>query len=282
MLAPPLAALVGIGIGQLWSWKETHIWPAVGVLCVAAAATTAFQIYTATSFVGNIWWLPEIIAFLIIGMGILIFSTITGRQDFTFRLGFTLIILGIMITPGIWSVLTNLSASQNQSLPSAYSGATIGPVTQRGLQINQKLLDYLEANTKDVTYLMAVPSAMQGADYVLATGRPVLYMGGFMGQDDVVSAEDLATLVGEGKLRYIYWATGGMGAGIQSDISSWVTSSCIQVEGLDTSTDNMGAPDGLPAIPGDMTPNSNNDSLQNRGGPGGNMMSIELYDCKSQ
>jgi len=283
MLAPPLAALVGIGVGQLWSWKETHIWPAVGVLCVAATGTAAFQIYTATSFVGNIWWLPEIIAVLIIGVGILIFSAMTRRQVFSFHIGFALIILGIMITPAIWSVLTNLSASQNQSLPSAYSGAAIGPVTQRGLQINQKLLDYLQVNTKDMTYLMAVPSAMQGADYILATGRPVLYMGGFMGQDDVVSAADLADLVDEGKLRYIYWGMGGMGpGGMKSDISAWVTSSCIQVEGFDTSTDNMGAPDGLPANQGDMPPNLNNDGFQNRGGPAGNMMRVELYDCKGQ
>ncbi len=283
MLAPPLAALVGIGIHQLWSWKVTHIWPTVGVLCISAAGTAAFQIYTATTFVVNIWWLPEIIALLMIGTGILIFSAITRRQDFRFHLGFTLIILGIMITPAIWSVLTNLSASQNQSLPSAYSGAAIGPVTQRGLQINQKLLDYLQENTKDMTYLMAVPSAMQGADYILATGRPVLYMGGFMGQDDVVSAADLAELVNEGKLRYIYWGMGGMGpGGTKSDISAWVTSSCVQVEGFDTSTDNVGAPDGLPANPGDMPPNLNNDGFQNRGGPAGNMMNVELYDCKSQ
>jgi hypothetical protein len=49
------------------------------------------------------------------------------------------------------------------------------------LQVSQALLDYLEEHTQDITYLMAVPSSMQGADHVLATGRPVLYLGGFMG-----------------------------------------------------------------------------------------------------
>ena len=45
----------------------------------------------------------------------------------------------------------------------------------------QALLDHLEQHTQDSIYLMAVLSAMQAGDYVLATGHPVLYLGGFMG-----------------------------------------------------------------------------------------------------
>ena len=59
------------------------------------------------------------------------------------------------------------------------------------------LLEYLEPPTQDITYLMAVPSSMQGADYVLATGRQVLYLGGFKGDDRIVSPDDLAELVSE-------------------------------------------------------------------------------------
>ena len=53
------------------------------------------------------------------------------------------------------------------------------------------LLDFLRANTQGMKYLVAVESSQVGAPFVLATGRPVLYMGGFNGGDDVVSAEDL-------------------------------------------------------------------------------------------
>jgi 4-amino-4-deoxy-L-arabinose transferase-like glycosyltransferase len=176
-------------------------------------------------------------------------------------------------------VLTNLSASQNQSLPSAYSGGQIGPVTQRGLQINQTLLDYLQANTQNMKYLMAVPSSMQGADYVIATGRPVLYMGGFMGQDNVVSANDLARLVTDGELRYIYWNSAGRGAETNSDISTWVESSCTPVQGFDTSTQNSGALDGTRS--GGIETNSSNRFSQNRNGFQGNMQ-VSLYDCVSQ
>ena len=282
MLAPPLVALVGIGIGQLWNLKDTRPWLAVAVFGVAAMGTAAFQMYTAARFVRAIWWLPETIALLVIGIAILIFSASTRMQTTRFTLGFMFVTTAIFATPGIWSVLTDLSASQNQSLPSAYSGGRIGPVTERGLQINQSLLDYLQANTKNIKYLMAVPSSMQGADYVLATGRPVLYMGGFMGQDNVVSADDLARMVKDGELRYIYWDASGRGTpGGNSDISSWVTSSCKLVQGFDTSTQNSGAPDGTRVNSDETTTSTNRGFGPNSGGFQGDMR-VSLYDCAGQ
>ncbi len=89
------------------------------------------------------------------------------------------------------------------------------------MQVNQALLGYLESHTEGAKYLVAVPSSMQGADYVLATGRPVLYLGGFMGQDEVVTPDDLTRMVADGELRYIYWNSdmrfGGRGG--ESDIT---------------------------------------------------------------
>ena len=86
---------------------------------------------------------------------------------------------------------------------------------------------------------MAVPSSMQGADYVLATAG-VIYLGGFMGQDQVVTGEISLRLVADGKLRYVYWSenTRGGAFGGQSDVSSWVSASCVAVQGFDAQTRN--------------------------------------------
>jgi hypothetical protein len=116
---------------------------------------------------------------------------------------------------------------------------------------------------------------MQGADYVLATGRPVLYLGGFKGTDQVVTTDDLAQLVADGKLRYVYWGGGGgglgRGPGGQSDISSWVTTYCTPVNGFETATRNAGAPDGT--IQSGLTDGEGPT-------PGGQRdMQISLYDC---
>jgi hypothetical protein len=281
MMGPPLAALVAIGISQIWDLAGTRPWLAISLLSVSVIGTVVFQIYTATSFVQSIWWLSIAVSLIMIGLTALAITVIDQKPRSTFAIGFMLLGAAMFITPALWSVYTNLSASQNQSLPSAYSGGTIGPVEQRDLRVNQELLDYLEANTKNTKYLVAVPSAMQGADYVLATGRPVLYMGGFNGQDDVVSAEDLARMVSTGELRYIYGNGEGRGAGGDSDISAWVTSACTPVEGFNTSTQNAGAPDGTTTNPAGPAVNSNNRLPQNPGGPQGDIL-VSLYDCGNQ
>lgn len=281
MLAPPLAVLVGIGVSQLWHLTGTRRWNGILLLGVSAGGTVAFQIYTAERFVRIIWWFPVILVLVVVGLAILVFSAIARRQDTSFVLGFALVTAAMFLTPGIWSVLTNLAASQNQSLPSAYSGERIGPVAQRGLQINETSLNYLEAHTQGMTYLMAVPSSMQGADYVLATGRPVLYMGGFMGQDNVVTAESLALLVKDGELRYIYWNAIGRGPGTNSDISSWIASSCNPLQGFETSTQNAGAPDGIGANLSGAAVDPNNGFLPSRNGSQGDMF-VSLYDCGNQ
>lgn len=143
--------------------------------------------------------------------------------------------------------------------------------------MNQALLSYLEQNTQTGNYLMAVPSSMQGADYVIATGRPVLYLGGFMGQDRVLTTGQLAQLVASGNLRFIYLDAqggfrGGLGNGFggsngQSDISTWVQNNCKAVQGFETATQNFGAPDGTAS-------GSNVTTFPGRGG-----MQVSLYDC---
>jgi 4-amino-4-deoxy-L-arabinose transferase-like glycosyltransferase len=265
MLAPPLAALVGMGVVELWRLRQDRPWLSLGLLLIAAGGTLALQIATAQAFLKTIWWQPLVIGMFILG-GVLLVAQ--RRQSRVALAGFACIVAAMLITPGIWSGLTTLYSSENQSLPSAYSGRASGPVNRGGLQVDQTLLNYLESHTQDTTYLMAVPSSMQGADYVLATGRPVLYLGGFMGQDQVESSASLAQMVAEGKLRFIYWGGqgGGLGSGGQSDISTWVTTACVPVRGFDSATRNTGAPDGTTAQAGGMS------------SPGG--MQVTLYDCK--
>ncbi len=266
MLAPPLAALVAMGIVELWRLRQERPWLAIGLLLIGVGGTLVLQIVTAQAFVKTVWWLPFVIGLFIPGALLLI----AARREWSrvALAGFAGVIAAMLVTPGIWSGLTMLYSSENQSLPSAYSGRASGPVNRGGLQINQALLNYLESNTQETTFLMAVPSAMQGADYVLATGRPVLYLGGFMGQDQVESSASLAQMVAEGKLRFIYWGGqgGGLGPGGQSDISTWVANTCTPVQGFDTATRNTGAPDGTTAQAGGMS------------SPGG--MQVTLYDCK--
>ena len=272
MLAPALAALVGIGAAEVWQLRAKHAWLALGLCIVAASSTLWLQITTANAYVRNAWWLPLAMALGVIGI-VLWIPWLTRQFKFFAPIGSICILAALMLTPGIWSALSTFYSSGNQSLPAAYDGRSFGPPNRGGTQTNQILLNYLQANTQGIKYLLAVPSSMQGSDYVIATGRPVLYLGGFNGMDRVVTSAELAQMVANNELRFIYYDTRGGGGGPggnQSEISSWVASACKLV-GFDTTTANFGAPDGT------TTTNDNAPTFRD-GGPGG--MQVSLYDCK--
>jgi hypothetical protein len=92
--------------------------------------------------------------------------------------------------------------------------------------VNEEMLAYLQAHTADVEYLLAVPSSQNGATFVIEIGRPVLYMGGFGGQDEVVTADDLSAMVANGELRFVLY---GSDRSSKEDIASWLKTSCSAV-----------------------------------------------------
>jgi 4-amino-4-deoxy-L-arabinose transferase-like glycosyltransferase len=268
IIAPPLAALVGIGAVEIWRLRQERPRLALVLILVAVALTLGLQVVIARSFERSTWWLWLACGLFIGGALILLAATIKRLPRGAIT-GYGCLLAAMLLTPGIWSALTVYNSSQNQSLPAAYTGRSAGPANQGGVQVDQALLAYLEQHTQDVAYLMAVPSSMQGADYVLATGRPVLYLGGFMGQDKVLTSDELAQLVANGVLRYIYWNGRDAGPNNQSEISSWVTAHCQAVSGFDAATRNAGAPDGI----------STGQPPAGNGFPGGGDMQVSLYEC---
>ena len=232
MLAPALGAMVGIGFTQIWDWGKEKSW--AGILLIAASAITlGFQLFAMDQYGENLWWmLPAAILFL---AGIVL---MVARK----RAAYITLLTAMLIIPAYWTVMTTVS-NANQNLPTAYTGSTnqqMGPGGARpqggdgrGSNVNEELVNYLEANTQGMEYLLAVPSSQQGSNLVLATGRPVLFMGGFSGQDEVVTAEDLAAMVANGELRYVMY--GGDRGGKQT-ITNWLEASCTVVPEFSQST----------------------------------------------
>jgi 4-amino-4-deoxy-L-arabinose transferase-like glycosyltransferase len=229
MLAPALGAMVGIGFAQLWSWSADKKWSGI-VLALSAALTIGFQYFATTQYNETSWWMLG--SGILLGLGILLMVTRSER-----RLAYVTILAAMMVIPMYWTVMT-VAANSNINLPTAYTGGNQqdgGDGANRprpqgqdggGSNANEELLAYLSANTQGVEYLAAVPSSQQGSQLVLATGRPVLYMGGFGGQDDVVSAQDLSAMAANGELRYVLY---GGDRGNKQDIANWLKTSCSVV-----------------------------------------------------
>lgn len=90
--------------------------------------------------------------------------------------------------------------------------------------LNARMIDYLERNQGDATWLVAVPSAQEAAQIILQTGRAAIAMGGFTGSDPAMTVEKLRRLVADGELRYIVvgGGMGGPGGRGDADVTAWV------------------------------------------------------------
>jgi 4-amino-4-deoxy-L-arabinose transferase-like glycosyltransferase len=222
MLAPALGALVGGGFGQLWRWHSDRRWVDV-LLIVAAAVTIAFQIYTATQYGETSEWIYIPVILLLAATGLLLLPSLR-------RAGYATILAAMLIIPLIWTALTVFDATPEVNLPTAFDGvqqtqSRPAPQLNERNKADEDLLAYLQANTQDTKYMVAVPSSHDGSPLVLATGRPVLYMGGFNGADPVIDADGLAELVADGDLRYVLFG-GGNG---KQDVAQWLQTSCTVV-----------------------------------------------------
>lgn len=249
MLGAPLAAVVAIGFWLLWSWRASDASRFIAVLGIAAFVTLLFQAYAVSMYGKFGIWLVAPLALAAVGT---VVATSGARSANARRVasGVAAVAIALLIVPGVWSTLTMLYVTENGGLPQAF-GSVVDPAfagqaprndtaaaapprvfKPNMREANPALLTYLLANSRDVKYLLVVPSSQQGAGYVLATGRPVLYAGGFSGNDPVLNAAGLAERVAAGDARFVLWG-GGLGrAGGQaeSDITLYLEAQCQVVD----------------------------------------------------
>jgi 4-amino-4-deoxy-L-arabinose transferase-like glycosyltransferase len=127
--------------------------------------------------------------------------------------------------------------------PSGGGNGTFTPPTGTGgtsgnsatnLQVNSDLIAYLEARQTAGSYLFATTSSMTASPYIIATGKPVMALGGFSGSDPILTTAQLQALVANGTVRYFLLGGGGGGfggggPGGSTSATSWVSNSCSVV-----------------------------------------------------
>ncbi|MBQ1117198.1 glycosyltransferase family 39 protein [Streptomyces anulatus] len=93
-----------------------------------------------------------------------------------------------------------------------------------GASVDAEAKALLEKGADDYTWVAAAVGAQNAASYQLATGEPVMAIGGFNGSDPSPTLAQFKKYVAEGKIHY-FVSGGGMGgnSGTSSQISSWVT-----------------------------------------------------------
>ncbi|MFC8624759.1 ArnT family glycosyltransferase [Streptomyces anulatus] len=113
-----------------------------------------------------------------------------------------------------------------------------------GASVDAEAKALLEKGADDYTWVAAAVGAQNAASYQLATGEPVMAIGGFNGSDPSPTLAQFKKYVAEGKIHY-FVSGGGMGGGMgggreggggmggnsgtSSQISSWVTENFTEV-----------------------------------------------------
>lgn len=322
-IAPAICALSGIGLVLLWrayrqgSRSAWRTW----MLPLALLLTAAEQAYILLSYTPwNSVLTPLILVLSLLSALCLVLAKV--RPDMSLARvvqspAVTVSMIALLITPAIWSVYSTLvpgssslptggpmladsffanfarEAGDNNAAGRGRAGGGMPGLDSE--QADNKLIGYLEANQGSSRYLLATQNATSAAPIIIATGKPVMAMGGFIGSDPILDQQKLEDLVRAGTVHYFLLQrpvdANSLPASIRAEVGSmfghggspfgntattgWVQKNCKLVPTNLWQSSNQ-SPGSIP------TPTGGQAGGAPAGGPGGlSGMSQQLYDCSS-
>ncbi len=247
MLAPPIAALAGIGIVSMWELYKENSWKS-WLLPAAFIVDGSVQLLILSYFLKT----SSITKILMIGVSILCFVSsiiliiVKLKKNENVKLKKILVItamIGVLITPAVWSGTTmfypvdGTMPSAGLELTSSKNGAaSFGMGDSSGS--NTKLIEFLKThNTNEKYFLTVSTSSGTGSDIIINSGEPVMSLGGFMGSDKILTLDEFKNLVAKGEVRYVM-SGGMMGGGSTSTSVETEKNSKVGSKGAEISTAN--------------------------------------------
>ena len=236
MLAPPIAALAGIGIVSMWELHKEIGWKS-WILPVALVVDGLVQLLILSYFYNT----SSITKYLMISMSILcfvssiilIFFKLRKKENWKLRkILVATALTGLLITPIVWSGTTMFNAMSG-TFPSA--GLSLISSSQKGNSSmgttsstsSSKLIKFLTNNKTTEKYILVTSSTNGNAtDIILNTNESVMTWG-FFGTDKAITLAQFKALVKKGEVRYVM--IGGQGGSSNNDIMTWAKSAGILV-----------------------------------------------------
>ncbi|RUS48741.1 glycosyltransferase family 39 protein [Cohnella sp. AR92] len=217
MLTPPIAALAGAGLTELWtSYRSGSDWRQ-WLLPIAIAGTTALQFYMLNPYadrLGRIW--P-----VLLGMGGLVPTLFLCarllRERAAYRASLAAFVV-LLAAPLYWSA-TPIIYGQSSNLPEAGIEGSRGG--DRISVANEALVRYLQENNEGEKFLFGTTSVDTAETYILQTGEAVMAMGGFSGNDPILTVDKLKKLIEDRQVKYFLINANGRGGG-SSEVTRWI------------------------------------------------------------
>ena len=215
-LAAPLAALAGAGIVEFWQAYRRGGRAAL-LLPAAIGAETAWTAWLLARRMSFLPWLLPVMLILA-AAGITALLVARTRPPARGRLAITGLAAGavaMLVAPAAWAAAT-LDTSYDGTVIDAYAGPAqgSGASTQPGSQPaaltsgERRILAYATAHRDGARYLFATDSWSTASPYILATGAPVLPMGGYSGEAPFPTLPEFQHLVSTGQVRLVLLSSG--------------------------------------------------------------------------
>lgn len=296
MLAPAICALVGIGLVSMWhAYRRGNgrKW----LLPVALLVTALVQVWMLAFYPDWRSWLsPIILGFCCVAAGAQIVALLLPHWRINTSPVIAVGLLALLLAPTTWSAFS-VWQGDSSSLPSAGPSPTTG-TNAFGINMNgagrasinafngetadPRLIQYLEAQQGTTRYLVATLNATDAEPFILATGKPVMALGGFLGTDPILTVQQLQTLIKNNTVRFfslqgapnlsnlpppIQERLENIGNLGEQNLSLWVGSRCSVVSPTLWSSNSTG---NSPFSGGGFPPS------------GGGRFGLQLYDCVGQ
>ena len=248
-LAPAVAALSGAGSVALWRLGRDNRWLRAA-LPLAVVVTAGWSVALLGRTSGYYTWLvPLIVGGAALSAAGLWLGTSVRNKALVVAAG--VVATATLLAGPTAYTLTTINQPQSGSIvaagPTAVGGpgstmggpggAMSGGVSASGDQ--SALITYLEQHRGDAEYLVAAFGSQSSAPIIIATGEPVMTIGGFNGGDPAPTLAEFKAMAAAGDVRYVLisdmgggiggGAGGGPGGGSNSSISQWVTANGTKV-----------------------------------------------------
>jgi 4-amino-4-deoxy-L-arabinose transferase-like glycosyltransferase len=104
----------------------------------------------------------------------------------------------LFVAPLVWAIIPVWAGGQVQ-----FPVAGVRSAAEMNSDVDPTQLAFLQAQRGQATFLVATLTTPEAAPFIIATGEPVLALGGFKGRDYLVPLETLADLTASGRLRFV-------------------------------------------------------------------------------
>jgi 4-amino-4-deoxy-L-arabinose transferase-like glycosyltransferase len=231
-LAPPIGASIGIGATLLWRNRSD-----VRAATALSGTVLVTSILAAALLSRHSDWLPWLRATVAVGgVGAAVLLLVAGRlaQPVAQSVA-AMAIAASLVAPAAYTVAT-AATPHSGAIPS------VGPAHHgfRGFTGPGGLLDSpspgpalsatLTADADEFTWAAAVVGSNNAAGYQLASGAPIMAIGGFNGTDPSPTLQEFQADVADRQIHYFirgkmmigHWGRGATGSRESADIAEWV------------------------------------------------------------